>query len=409
MAKTIGIEQLQRVLLRLPDNPRVVLSGNVATPLTMLDIVDKTLERVTLNLLNAIHPMPRRDGVTLETIFVGPGMRGAPNLRYVPCRLSMLPLLLRHSMLPHAVIINTSTPRSEAVSLGIEVNVMPAAIEAARTHGGIVIAMVNPHMPHTLGDALIDLDEIDYLVEVEEQVTAPEPSPIDANAHRIGRLIGAQIRNGSTLQLGIGAVPDSVLHEVTAARGIRIWSETISDGVLALERSGALDPDVPVQPSFMIGSNELYAWADSNPRVSMVRTERCNDPALIAKHHGMTSVNGALEVDLHGQANASRVRGRIYSGFGGSLDFIGGALQAPGGRSFMALPSWHPRANASTIVPYLDGPATSFQQTAVVTEQGIAWIFGSSEREQAKHLIEKAAHPDAREGLWEAAAQMKLY
>ena len=115
-------------------------------------------------------------------------------------------------------------------------------------------------------------------------------------------------------------------------------------GFLRLNGRGALDPDVPVRQSFMIGSDELYAWADRNPRVAMLRTEHCNDPALIARNYAMTSVNGALQVDLHGQANASRVKGQIYSGFGGSTDFIVGALHSSGGRSFMALPSWHPKA-----------------------------------------------------------------
>jgi acyl-CoA hydrolase len=148
--------------------------------------------------------------------------------------------------------------------------------------------------------------------------------------------------------------------------------------------------------------------ADNNPRISMLRTEHCNSPALIARNHAMTSVNGALEVDLHGQSNASRVKGHIYSGFGGSTDFIVGALHSSGGRSFMALPSWHPKADTSTIVPELDGPATSFQQSAVVTEQGIAWLFGGSEREQAEHLIERAAHPRARDFLREALEGMQL-
>ena len=120
----------------------------------------------------------------------------------------------------------------------------------------------------------------------------------------------------------------------------------------------------------------------------------------------MVSVNGAIEIDLHGQANASRVRGRVYSGFGGSTDFIVGAIHSPGGQSFMALPSWHPKADTSTIVAALTCPATSFQQTAVVTEHGVAWLFGASETEQAAHLIDHAAHPQARARLREAAAQM---
>jgi acyl-CoA hydrolase len=140
----------------------------------------------------------------------------------------------------------------------------------------------------------------------------------------------------------------------------------------------------------------------------MVRTEKSNDPALISRRPAMTSVNSALQVDLIGQANASRIRGRIYSGFGGSTDFIVGALHSVGGQAFIALPSWHPRADVSTIVAALQEPVTSFQHSAVVTENGIAEIFGYSQRTQAANLIEKAAHPDARDELRQAAARMGL-
>ncbi len=406
MPKTIDLEQLARLLSRLPTDPRIVISGNTATPGSVIDVIDESVERATIHMLNAIHPMPQRDGITLETAFVGPGMRNAPNVRYVPSRLSLLPVLLHHSLRPDAVIVHTSTPRNDGVSLGVEVNILPAAIESARARGAVVIAAVNPRMPFTLGHAYVDLADIDYVVEVDDPIAVVSAGADDAISAQIGKRISEYIHSGSTLQLGIGGVPDAVLGALKDARDLRIWSETISDGVLALERAGALDPDVPVRQSFMMGSDELYAWADNNPRVMMLRTEHCNNPGLIARNHAMTSVNGALEVDLHGQANASRVKGRIYSGFGGSTDFIVGALHSSGGRSFMALPSWHPKANKSTIVSELDGPATSFQQSAVVTEQGIAWIFGASEREQAEHLINKAAHPDARDSLREAASKM---
>ena len=131
----------------------------------------------------------------------------------------------------------------------------------------------------------------------------------------------------------------------------------------------------------------------------MLRTEKTNDPATIARHPLMMSINSALQVDLLDQANASWVNSRIYSGFGGSTDFIVGALHSPKGHAFMALPSWHPKANVSTIIPKLTTPATSFQHSAVITENGTAWCFGKNASEQAHYLIEKAAHPDAREEL----------
>jgi acyl-CoA hydrolase len=181
-----------------------------------------------------------------------------------------------------------------------------------------------------------------------------------------------------------------------------------SDGILALERAGALDPDAPLNTSFVFGSAELYEWLDGNERVQLRRTEVTNSPARIAEQRMMTSVNTALQIDLFGQANASRIRARIYSGFGGQTDFTVGALQSTGGQAFMALRSWHPKADCSTIVPLVDEPVTSFQHSAVVTEQGVAKIAGLDERSQARNLIEHAAHPDVRDELREEARALGL-
>ena len=180
----------------------------------------------------------------------------------------------------------------------------------------------------------------------------------------------------------------------------------VGDGVLALERAGALDRGVPITTSFIFGSQELYDWVDDNPRIRMTRTEVTNAPSRIAKQPAMTSINTALQVDLFDQANASRIRNRIYSGFGGQTDFTVGAIHSPGGQAFMALRSWHPRADVSTIVPLISEPVTSFQHSAVVTEQGVAWMWGHDEKAQARNLIEQAAHPDVREELWEEAHAM---
>ena len=145
-----------------------------------------------------------------------------------------------------------------------------------------------------------------------------------------------------------------------------------------------------------------------NTRVQVLRTETTNSPARIAERRLMTSINTALQVDLFGQANASRISARIHSGFGGQTDFIVGALHSDGGQALMALRSWHPKADVSTIVPLVDEPVTSFQHTAVVTEQGVARIFGSDEKQQARELIENAAHPRVREELREEAAALGL-
>lgn len=406
--KRITVEQLKTVLAHLPPNPRIISSGNFATPHTLLRVVDEQVPEYTLHMLNAQPGIPDREGVTYETCFVGPAMRHSPRLRYIPSRLSLVPVLYRGPLRPDAVIVHASAPRYDTVSLGIEVNVMPAAIEEARALGAPVIVQANPQMPYTYGDGQLYDTEIDYLVEVDEPISEAarrEPSEI---SQQIGDLIAAQVLDGSTLQLGIGDVPDAVLHSLTNRKGLRIWSEMFSDGALALEQQGALDSQIPLTASFLFGSRDLYDFVHLNHRVRMLRTETSNDPGRIARQRQMTSVNAALQVDLFDQANASRMKGRIYSGFGGSVDFIDGALHSRGGASYIALPSWHPKAQVSTIVPRLQEPVTSFQHSYVVTEQGVAPVVGLSERDQARSLIENAAHPDAREGLWDAARAQGL-
>ena len=400
--------QLADVLASLPANPRVVASGNFAAPKTLLRLLDQNVATFRLHMLNAQPGIPDRDGITFETAFVGAGMRNSPRLEYVPSRLSLVPVLFRDHYIPHVVLLHTSSEINNRVSLGTEVNILPAAIEAARRNGGIVIAQANPNMPYTFGDAEIDESKIDFLIEVDE--------PLDESPHResnddtrlIGERIASMISDGSTLQLGIGGIPNAVLKALTARKGIRIWTEMFSDGVLELHKRGVLDSENPITASFIFGSNELYQWLHQNRQVQMLRTEKTNDPGQIARQARMTSINSALQIDLFDQANASHVNGKIYSGWGGSTDFIVGALHSPGGASFMAMQSWHPKANVSTIVPRLTENVTSFQHSYVVTENGVADIFGHSQKQQARNLIEEAAHPRIRAELRDAAERLGI-
>jgi acyl-CoA hydrolase len=404
--RTVTEDKLGHVLAGLPGLPRVVTSGNFATPWQTLAVLDKVLPEYRLFALNAQPGMPDRPGVTLETPFVGAGMRGRAGLRYFPCRLSLVPHLLTGALPPDVVIVHTSTPAGGTVSLGVEVNVLPAAIEAVRARGGLVIAQLNPHMPYTFGDAVLDTSEIDYAIEVEEQLPVPVHRAVTDVSRAIGEHVAALIPENATLQMGIGLVPDVVLSALASRTGLSIWSEMFSDGVLALEKAGALDADQPITASFAFGSDELYSWLDRNPRVRMLRTEKTNDPSLIARQPRMTSINGALQVDLFGQANAARVRGMIHSGFGGQTDFVVGALHSPGGRAIIALPSWHPKARVCTVVPRLAGPVTSFQHSFIVSEQGTAQIWGCDATSQAEQIIGRVAHPSARDELRAAGREL---
>jgi acyl-CoA hydrolase len=405
--RVINLEQLKVILGNLPANPRIVASGNFATPTVLLNAANSEISEFRLNMLGAQKGIPDREGITFESSFVGPGMRRSKRLSYVPSRLSLVPILFRDHYRPDVVFLHTSSQRHDTVSLGIEVNILPAAIEACRERGGLVIAQANPNMPYTYGDAEIGMHDIDFLIEVDEPLMTKEPTPVGDIPAEIGARIAAKVENHSTLQLGIGAIPDAVLAALVNRKGMKIWTEMFSDGVLEMYKNGALDEDHPLTASFLFGGRELYDWLHLNKSVRMLRTEKTNDPGQIAKQAKMTSINAALEVDLHDQANASFVRGEVYSGFGGSTDFIVGAMHARGGQSFMALASWHDKAKKSTIVPYLNENVTSFQHSYVATEYGLAACFGHPEKDQARNLI-AIAHPDAREGLTGAAREMRL-
>lgn len=412
--RTISAERLAGELSRLGgpsglDEPRAVASGNFAAPHRLLSVLDSSVERYRLFMLNAQPPLPVRDGVIHETPFVGAGMRGGGrSLDYLPMRLSLVPTLFARIRQPDVVLLHTSTVRDGKVSLGIEVNILVAAIEQVRVRGGLVVAQLNPQMPYTLGDAEIAVDLVDLAIEVDDALPSPARHAGGAISAAVGAQVAGLVADAATLQLGIGTIPDATLGALTARRGLAVWSEMISDGVLELERQGATDRARPVVASFLFGSPELYRWVDGNPRVRMLRTETVNDPGLIASQPAMTSINTALQVDLFAQANASRVGPHIYSGFGGQTDFAVGALHARGGQAIIALPSWHDKSNSSTVVPSLPGPVTSFQHSALVTEHGCAHIFGRSERAQARLIIDEIAHPEARPGLWEAAAGLGL-
>jgi acyl-CoA hydrolase len=404
--RIVSEAKLRALLGARPGIPRVVAGGNFATPWQALATLDAAVAEYRLFMLNAQAGVPDRDGVTLESPFVGPGMRGRERLRYFPGRLSLVPVMLTGPLPPDVVLVQTSAPVSGTVSLGTEVNILPAAIETARSRGGLVIAQINRSMPYTFGDAVLPAEAIDYAIETDVPLPSPPSRPVPADCTAIGDRVAALVGDGTTLQLGIGAVPDAVLGGLSERHDLKVWSEMVSDGVLALEKTGALEPGHLITASFAIGSAELYDWMDRNPSVRMMRTETINDPAQIARRPRMVSVNTALQVDLFAQANASRVRGVIYSGFGGQPDFVVGALHSPGGLAIIALPSWHPKADTSTVVPRITGPMTSFQHSFIVSDQGTAAIWGHDAAAQAEQIISQVAHPSVRDGLREAGREL---
>lgn len=398
----------ERLEALTPNEPRIVVSGNFATPWELVHLATANIPVLRFFVLNPQAGWPRREGIITETPFVGAGVRSDDDLKYLPMRLSLVPRLFATSRPPDVVMIQTSTPRNGKVSLGIETNLLPAAIEEVHRRGGLVIAQLNRHMPYTFGDAEIVMDEVDLALEIDVALPSPVGRAPDEAALIIGENVASLSNDGSTLQLGIGQLPDAALDCMHHRRHLGVWSEMISDGIMNLDRVGAIDVNRVMTSTFLFGSPEMYEWADENPRLVMRRTEVANNPARIAEQPGMLSINTALQVDLYAQSNASFVRGRIYSGFGGQPDFVSGALHSRGGQAVLALHSWHDKSATSNIVPHLTDPVCSFQHSVIVTEQGIAPIFGFSQQSQARSLIVHAAHPRARDELSRAAQKMHL-
>ena len=287
--KVLTYEETVRRIAALPGRePRIVVSGNSATPTTMLHALTESREACRVLQINGRFDFSGHPGVLCETPFVGPGMRHSPRLDYLPMRLSLVPRLFDTDRPPDAVIVHTSVPRDGKVSLGIEVNVLPAAVERVRARGGLVIAQINRQMPYTYGASEIPIDWIDAALEVDEPLISPAVDAADDVAQVIGERVARFAEDGSTLQLGIGLIPALAAGHMASCRGLRVWSEMISDGVMDLVGAGALDPNVPVYTSFLAGSAELYRWADRNDRLQMLRTEGC-EVDRVRRHGAATS------------------------------------------------------------------------------------------------------------------------
>jgi len=251
LVQTINLDQLQRRLSVIAGVPRVVVSGNVSTPWSVLKAIDSSIAEYRLFMLNAHVGIPDRPGVIAETSFVGPGMRRHPALDYVPSRLSMVPLLFARTLPPDVVVLHCAPPREGFLSLGVEVNVLPAAVEACRARGGLVVAVINSRMPYTFGDAQIAVEMVDLAVELDAELGEAQKSVVDDASRVIADRLAAMIDDGATLQLGIGAVPDSTLEALAVRRGLRIWTEMFSDGILDLDKAGALDEEHPLTASLL--------------------------------------------------------------------------------------------------------------------------------------------------------------
>ena len=348
----------------------------------------------------------------INAFFVGANVRHAiveGHADYVPVFLSEVPNLFRKNVLPLDVaMLNVSPPDKHGFcTLGVSIDVARAAFETAKC----VIAQINPRVPRTQGDALIHVNDIDHMVEVDEPLQeVPIPQLTDAD-RAIGRHIAEIVEDGATLQMGIGAIPNAVLAALTSHKDLGVHTEMFSDGVIPLVESGVINGRRKVKhpgrmvAGFVMGTRRLYDFIDDNPQVLMLDIAYVNDTSVIRRNPKVTAVNSAIEIDLTGQVCADSIGMRFHSGVGGQMDFIRGASLSEGGKPIIALSSTTKRGE-SKIVPFLKQGAgvtsTRAHMHYIVTEFGVANLYGLNLRQRASELI-KIAHPDHREALERAA------
>lgn len=347
-----------------------------------------------------------------NSLFTGSNCRNAVasgEADFIPCFLSEVPIMFRRKVLPVDVaLIQVSPPDKHGfTSMGVSVDASLAAVEMAER----VIAQVNPNMPRTHGDGLVHVRNFDAMVWSDQpvfEIAAHEPTDTE---RRIGEHIAGMIEDGSTLQMGIGAIPDAVLSFLGNHKDLGIHTEMFSDGVVPLVESGVINNKLKkkhpytIVSGFLIGSRALYDFVDDNPFVRMLDIEYVNDTRVIRQNPKVVSINSAIEVDLTGQVCADSIGTRIYSGVGGQMDFIRGASLSDGGKPIIALPSVT-RKGESRISAFLKQGAGVVTTRAhvhyVVTEHGVATLYGKSLRKRARALID-IAHPDHRAQLEEEA------
>ncbi|MBF00858.1 acetyl-CoA hydrolase/transferase C-terminal domain-containing protein [Flavobacterium coralii] len=349
-----------------------------------------------------------KDSFHVNSFFIGKNVRhtlAAGNGSYTPVFLSELPRLFRKNVLPLDVaFIHVSPPDSHGYcSLGVSVEASVAAIENAK----FVVAQVNPQMPRTFGDSVIHESEIDFLVEADVPIYGHEPDAITAQEAKIGEYVASLIEDESTLQMGIGSIPNAALANLKNHKNLGLHTEMFSDGVIDLIESDVINCNYKgtvrgrALATFLIGSKRLYDFVNDNPFIEMRESSFVNDSSVIRKNKKMVAINSAIEVDLTGQVCADSIGCRMYSGVGGQMDFIRGAALSEGGKAIIALPSVTSRGE-NRIVPFLKQGAgvvtTRSHVQYIVTEYGIADLYGKTLKQRVAAMV-NIAHPDHREAI----------
>ncbi len=404
------------VVSHIQSGQRVFVHGGAATPHVLLDALveqSKRLKSVELIHLHTEGPVRYADiefaeSFSVASLFVGPNLRSkldGNRVDYLPCFLSEIPKLFRMKARPIDVaLLHLSPPDKHGFcTLGTSVDVAKAASEVA----SLRLAQINARMPRVHGDGFIHIDSIDHYIEVDEPLPEPLKRELTNDEKIIGQLTASLVEDGACLQVGIGTIPDAVLQALNGHLHLGIHSEMWSDGALQLIKSGVIDnsqkqchPGKTVS-GFVVGSHDVYAFIDDNPAAIQLGVDYVNNPGVIARNQNMVAINSAVEIDLTGQVCADSVGKRIISGVGGQMDFMRGAALSQGGKSIIAITS-RTKKGQSRIVSALKSNAGVVTTRAdihyVVTEYGIADLYGKTLGERARKLI-AIAHPKDRERL----------
>jgi acyl-CoA hydrolase len=413
MIKTISAQEALKVV---KSNDKIYLQAAAAAPQVLIKaLVDRheELKNVEICQLHTEGPAPYADpkyakSFHVNSFFIGRNVRHTlkeGNGSYTPVFLSELPLLFKRNIVDIQVaLIHVSVPDTHGYcSLGVSVEATLAAIANA----DYVIAQVNKQMPRTFGDGIIHVTEIDAFVECDEELPSHKPTAPNETETKIGDYVAELIEDRSTLQMGIGNIPNAVLTRLTNHKDLGLHTEMFSDGVIDLILNNVINGDYKgVDPgrslaTFLMGSKRLYDYVDDNPFVEMRTSDYVNDVSIIKQNPRMVAINSAIEVDVTGQVCADSFGSKMYSGVGGQMDFIRGASLSEGGKAIIALPSVT-RKGISRIVPALKSGAGVVTTRAhihyVVTEYGVANLYGKTIKERVKALVE-IAHPDHREHI----------
>lgn len=353
-----------------------------------------------------------------KSFFIGDNTREAVNsgrADYTPIFLSQVPRLFHRGYISLDVaLVQVSPPDHNGyMSLGVSVDITKAAVESAST----VICQVNSYMPRVHGDCYVRVDDVDFFVPHDEPLLEYAPDAPDEVSQRIGQYVSQIVKDGDTMQVGYGSMPNAILANLGDRMHLGVHTELLTDGIVELMKSHVIDNSLKTLnrgktvASFCMGTRETYEFIADNPSFEFRPIDYTNDPMVIAGHSDMVTINSALAVDLTGQATAESIGHMFYSGVGGQADFMRGAVLSPGGQTILVLPSTTADGETSRIVPFLAEGAgvtlTRGDPHYVVTEYGIAYLHGNNVRERAMQLI-AIAHPKFRESLVEQAKQANL-